>query len=460
VRLFTHRHTGLICVAAVLMTTGGAPAGPGVVGRAVVLAAAGDQQPPVQSRHDLGVAAFDQAWSTVNETSVDPSFGGLNWAAVRDELRPRVVSATSAEQQRAVIREMLERLGQSHFALISYEPSSGRGGTSATALRGPATVPFDVRVVAGSVVVTRVDEPGTTLVRPGDSIVAIDDRDVAGLLAVVAPGHPRRAEVSWRLVSVEFSGAPGSVVRLAVRTPAGDVRELAVQRRVGPGDLVTIGNLPPMRAQLDALERRTLQGRRVGVIRFNVWMAASAEPFAAAVDRFRDADGLVIDIRGNPGGLADMIRGIAGHVVNEPAVLGRMRMRGLDLEFRSNPRRSTRDGRSVTPFAGPVAILVDELTASASECFAGGLQAIGRARVFGTRTAGQALPASTRQLVSGDVLLYAVGDFVTSTGQRLEGVGVVPDVEVPTDPQALAAGRDAEHAALDWFDRVSPPTTP
>ena len=416
-----------------------------VVLLAAALAAARAEQAPVLSWRDLGVAAFDSVWRTVNDTYFDPAFGGLDWPAVRDELRPRVAAAASADDQRAVIGDMLGRLGQSHFALISSAPD-------AAALRGPATVPFDVRVVDGAVLVTRVDEQGAVPLRPGDTIVRIDDRGVPAILATVDPGDPRRAELSWRLVNAVFSGERGSVVRLAIRSPGGDVRDVAVERRVGPGDLVTVGNLPPMRTQLDAVERRTANGRRVGVIRFNIWMAAVGEPFAAAVDRFREADGLIIDLRGNPGGLADMIRGIAGHVVNEPLVLGRMRMRGLDLEFRANPRRSTRDGRSVTPFAGPVAVLVDELTASASECFAGGLQSLGRARIFGTRTAGQALPASTQQLVSGDVLLYAVGDFVTSTGQRLEGGGVVPDTVVQVEPQALALGHDAEHAALSWFD--------
>ena len=135
-----------------------------------------------------------------------------------------------------------------------------------------------------------------------------------------------------------------------------------------------------------------------------------------------------------------MIRGIAGHILSEPALLGRMKMRDVELEFRANPRRSTDDGRRVEPFAGPVAILVDELTGSASECFAGGLQSLGRARVFGEATMGQALPAVTRRLPNGDVLLYAMGDFVTSTGQRLEGRGVVPDEVVPLSISALSAG--------------------
>jgi carboxyl-terminal processing protease len=118
-----------------------------------------------------------------------------------------------------------------------------------------------------------------------------------------------------------------------------------------------------------------------------------------------------------------MISGIAGHLVDAPLVLGAMHTRVSDLEFRANPRLSTADGRRVAPFAGPVAILMDELSASASECFAGGLQSLGRARIFGRRSMGQALPAQTKSLPNGDVLEYAIGDFVTSTGETLEGAG-------------------------------------
>jgi carboxyl-terminal processing protease len=398
----------------------------------------------VQDWRAAGLAAFDTVWLTINETFYDPDFGGIDWAAVRAELRPLAARAPTVDDQRAVIRDMLGRLGQSHFALLTSAPDE-------LAPAGPAGVPFDVRVTpAGVFVVTRVGAISTG-VAPGDVILEIDGAPVADLIAGSAR-DPRHADIGRRRAMRALSGIEGEPVRLKVVSPAAEPRDVTVARVRLPGEIVTVGNLPPLRVHLEAEERATPMGRRVGVIAFNVWMAAVAEPFATAVDRFRGHDALVIDLRGNPGGLADMIRGIAGHVLAEPAVLGRMHMRGLDLEFRANPRRSTSDGRSVEPYAGPVAILVDGLTASASECFAGALQGIGRARVFGTKTSGQALPAVTQQLANGDVLVYAVGDFVTSAGRRLEGAGVEPDVEVPLDPARLAAGQDALAAALQWVD--------
>jgi carboxyl-terminal processing protease len=398
------------------------------------------------------LAAFDEIWQTIDETFYDRSFGGLDWAAVRTELRPKVETASSPDAARDVMRSMLARLGQSHFLLISSSE------TDADRPVGPAEVPLDVRLVDGAMLVVAVDAGASADragIRRGDRLVSIDGHavpaeEIAGQIA----GEPAARLERWRRAAALLFGAPGSVAVLDVETVEGRMVTLRVERIHREGDLVRLGNLPPLRVRTEVKETTTPRGRSVGVIAFNVWMTAVAEPFAAAIDRFRDAGGLVIDLRGNPGGLAEMMRGLAGHVLNEPALLGRMQMRGVELEFRANPRRSTGDGRRVVPYAGPLAILVDELSASASECFAGGLQSLGRARVFGTRSMGQALPASTRQLSNGDVLMYAVGDFVTSTGRRLEGQGVVPDEGVPVTRAALAAGRDEPlEAALRWMDR-------
>lgn len=419
------------------------------------------------------LTAFDEVWQTVNDSFFDPTFGGQSWTAVRDELRPRVERASSDDEGRRIIREMLARLGQSHFSLIG--PSDDPGD-----FRGEQTAPLDVRVVANAnndapvvassdarapvddaVLVTRVWPAARAAgvdVTPGDRVVAIDGRDVASFVAAADGTSERlRALLLWRRVANALSGPSGSRVTVRLRTPAGVELDVAMARVEAPGMPVALGNLPVQSASLESLETHTSSGRRVGIIRFNIWMAPLAEPFAQAIDRFRNADGLIIDLRGNPGGLADMIRGVAGHLLAEPAVLGRMHMRQADLEFRANPRISTSDGRRVQPFAGPVALLVDGLTGSASECFAGGLQSLGRVRVFGTTSMGQALPASTKRLSNGDVLLYAIGDFVTSTGVRLEGRGVVPDEVVPLTPAALAAGHDAEDAAIRWLDTAPKP---
>jgi carboxyl-terminal processing protease len=104
---------------------------------------------------------------------------------------------------------------------------------------------------------------------------------------------------------------------------------------------------------------------------------------------------------------------------------------------------------------------VDAMSGSASECFTGGMQSLGRARVFGQASMGQALPALFQRLPNGDVMIHAYGDFVTSNGTRLEGRGVVPDEIVPLNREALLSGRDLTlEAALAWIDRARAAGTP
>jgi carboxyl-terminal processing protease len=210
-----------------------------------------------------------------------------------------------------------------------------------------------------------------------------------------------------------------------------------------------------MFVRLESERKRTPAGNSAGVIAFNIWMAAIDPMFQKAIDEHRSADGIVIDLRGNPGGLAAMLMGISGHFLTERKPLGVMKTRRNELRFASNPRLVNAAGERVEPFAGPLAILVDALTGSASECFAGGMQSLGRARVFGQTSMGQALPAVFDKLPNGDVLIHAFGDFVTANGTRLEGRGVIPDEEVPLTRDDLLAGRDAAlERALQWIDKT------
>lgn len=419
-----------------------------------LLVRAADPARPSQSEpawRAQGLQSFELAWQTVDETFYDPTFGGFDWRAVHDELRPRAEAAPTPEALRRVIADMLSRLKRSHFALVSSADVDGP--------MGEATLPIDVRVRSDGVLITGVDagSPADRAgVKAGQRLLAVDDLDMTGWRAD-GPGRPARD--AWRKVQRAIHGPLGTPVALTVSTPDGP-RRVSLIRSLEPGVSISVGNLPRLAVRTDVRQLKTPKGRNAGLIGFNLWMPAIDASVGSAVDRFRRADGIVLDLRGNPGGLAAMMSGIAGHfVADQGALLGRMQTRQGQLEFHPNPRTVTADGRRVRPYAGPVAILVDELTGSTSECFAGALQGLGRARVFGQLTMGEALPALTKQLPNGDVMMYAVGNFVTSAGQSLEGGGVVPDEAVALVPDALATGRDlVVEAALRWFDAGAPAT--
>jgi hypothetical protein len=126
--------------------------------------------------------------------------------------------------------------------------------------------------------------------------------------------------------------------------------------------------------------------------------------------------------------------------------LGTMTGRDETLNFIINPRLHAYEGR--------VAVVVNGGSASTSEILAQGLQDLGRARIFGTRTAGAPLPSNIIRLPNGDRFQYPEGNYTSTKGRVLEGNGVEPDVVVAPSIQALLAGRDLPlEAAGAWCGR-------
>ena len=283
--------------------------------------------------------------------------------------------------------------------------------------------------------------------RPGWEIVQAGGEDIAPLLEVVARAD---SAVSWRdadLAGVALSrieGAIGDTVQVLLLDGAGRGFDLALPLVEEKGERVSLGPVENVRVRL---ESRRLPGD-IGYIAFNLFLHPGylMPAYEAAIRSFMDADGLILDLRGNQGGMIPIGMGMAGWLVPEKDVyLGTMFFRDGRLKAVVNPRSETYDG--------PVAVLVDELSISCAEAFAGGLQDIGRARVFGRRSAGMVLVSAIETLPNGDGFQYVFASYRSAKGELLEGRGVVPDVEVLPDQQALLRGEDpALAAARRWLE--------
>jgi carboxyl-terminal processing protease len=396
---------------------------------------------------------FDAAWRILRDNYVAENTAHVDWDTLRTELRPRAEKARSSEEVRSLIREIIDRIGQSHFAIVPAPVASDLGGPSLPS-EEIGSLGFDVVPIEGQLIVGRVDANGPAAqvgVKPGWALERVGDRDVRSALTAAAEGPDSgRAFRTWAVGTSLLRGRTGVGADLEFLDGDGGRVTCQVIRQPARGAAVKFGHLPMLFAHVDT-HRVELDGRSVGVVAFNVWMTPVAPELDRAIEQFRDASGIVVDLRGNPGGVLTMIMGFAGHFLDAPVNLGTIRTRDSDLNLVANPRLVGPTGQTVKPFSGPVAILVDGGSYSASEIFAGGMQSIHRARVFGNRTAGGALPAVLERLPGGDVLQYAIGDFTTATGDRIEGNGVVPDVSVSPTRADLLAGRDpALDAAVAW----------
>ncbi len=401
-----------------------------------------------RDERQLNVASFDLIWRTIRDEHFDPALGGLNWNAVRDELRPQVQRAHTMSAARHAMSSAIERLKQSHFAIIpvkAYAEMASRHGDG-----GEGETGLVVRVLDGRALVTAVrsgspaEQAG---VRPGWEIVRVADDDVAPALARIAESYRNSTVQPYMLAAMLtgwLAGPIGQPVAVAFRAAGDQQTVLDLMRAAPDGQLVRFGHLPPLHLRF---ETRRIEPD-VGYIAFNLFFdpATLMPQFEQAVESYMGTTrGIIIDLRGNPGGLGVLSMGMAGWFVSHAdQPLGVMHTRNAELKFAIFPRAQTYDG--------PLALLVDGCSASTAEIMAGGLQDLGRARIFGTRTAGAALPSQVVRLPNGDGFQYATADYVTTSGRRLEGVGVTPDVEVqPTRDQLLAGHDPVIDAAAEWI---------
>lgn len=408
----------------------------------------------------LNELTFDAAWTIIRDSHWDPEFNGVDWNAVRDELRPQAAAAESSAELREVLNEMIGRLGQSHFAVWPSGTLESLGARDDDVAAGGGDPGFETVLLDDQFVVSEVDPEGPAAaagVQPGWIIERVGGVDVGKveLPDLDSIDHHELIIEAQRGMDRRLSGLPGSRMSLVMLDDEDRVRELSVRLAEPEGRISQFGNMPPMFARLDSRVLHPDVDIAVGLIGFNIWLPLLAQPFDRAIDEMRDARGIILDLRGNPGGLGGMVMGIGGHFVGEQVSLGTMRTRTDELDFVANPRRINSSGERVEPFDGPLAILVDNTSASTSEVFAGGLQAIGRARIFGQRTMGAVLPSLIEELPNGDMLQHAFADFIVSeTGTRLEGRGVIPDEEVLITRQELLRGRDPVlDAAIEWIVR-------
>jgi carboxyl-terminal processing protease len=261
------------------------------------------------------------------------------------------------------------------------------------------------------IVITRVfeDSPAAEAgIRAGDRLVSVE-------------GRPARGRALETVVAA-IRGPRGTTVRIGVASAGGGTREYQLERE---------------RIRVPAVESRVerVDGERVGYLQLAQFTKGSADALGEAVEGLREkgARSLVLDLRGDPGGLVNEAVGVAGVFLPDdtPVVV---------TEGLHSPRRTfTTDG---DPVAGelPLVVLVDRGSASASEIVAGALRDADRAELVGERTFGKALVQSTRPLRDGGALRLTTARYLTPDGFDLAVRGLPPDVKVVDDP--ATAGLD------------------
>lgn len=397
---------------------------------------------------DLRQQTFELVWRRVKERHYDPQLNGVDWDAVHEKYAPLVAAARSDDEFYALLNRMLGELHQSHFTVIppsvtiDEDVEMRASGESPSDKRADhragrdADVGLTVQWVEGQPVITRLEAHSPAAragLRPGFVVTHIDEKPVSELWEKLALRKVRpveRRSLLMRLIDRRLRGPAGSTVRIGYLDERDHPRTVIVERQPPDGRPVKFGELPVVYTKMEA--RRLVHG--IGYLRFNVFMMPLLEEIQRAVRSFHDAPGIIIDLRGNPGGLGGMATAVARLFYKKRTLLGTMTLRRGEIRFTVFPAPDA--------YAGPVVILTDEGTASTAEMLAGGMQETGRAIVVGRPSLGAVLPSVIEKLPTGARLQYAIADFKTPGGLLLEGRGVQPDVPVELTRRDLLTRSD------------------
>lgn len=361
----------------------------------------------------------------------DPSIRGMDVDVRFKTAEEKIKQAKSLGQAFGIIAQVLLDLNDSH---TSFTPPSRAVSVE---------YGWQMQAIGDQCFVAAV-KPGSDAeakgMRPGDLVLSIDGF------------KPTRKEL-WKVEYYYYALSPRPGMRLVLQSPGQQPRQLEVAAKVRQGKRVLnltgtgtssqdINDL--IRESEDADRRMRHRFQKLGGV--VVWKMPTFgfEPEqvdSLMADHIKGSSGLILDLRGNPGGFVRTLERLAGHFFDHDLKIA-------DRKGRKEKKPVIAKTRGKDIFSGKVVVLVDSKSASASELFARLMQIEKRGVVIGDVSAGAVMQSKFYQQELGvnTVVIYGASitdaDVIMTDGNSLEHTGVIPDELLRPTPEDMAANRD------------------
>lgn len=336
----------------------------------------------------------------------------------------------SIDVRRAAIQGIIDALGDPHTVFIDAEDYRLSSEDIGGSFEG---IGATVQEIDGQIVISRpfkgspAEQAG---IRPGDVILEVDGESTEG----------------W---SIQFAVQ-------VIRGPKGTDVELLVRHTDGTEELIVITRdriVVPSVGSLAIADRSGQPVADVGFIYITQFTERTPEELRELLEAAQNAGltKLIVDVRGNPGGLLRATVETVGEFVDSGVILRQINRDGSEEVFRDDAGGAGVDLE--------LAILIDRGSASGSEVMAAALRDYGRAVLIGETTSGKGTVNVGRRLSDGSVLYVSVARYVSPDGDPVEGVGVVPDIEVVQPETGFEADLDVVlQTAIDYLRGEWSPT--
>jgi len=403
---------------------------------AAALSAGVTLSPPTAEAEEEGsvapddyVAIVQYAWDIVAENYVRDNFNGVDWDAMLSAYLERAEGIASQEELWNVLDEMIAELGDNHSRFVrpddfglefdALDPSEALEGVQWTGL-----VIWPAREDEAILIwdVCSFGPAANAGLLPGDIVLGVNGTPVE-----IVDG-----DYDHDLIRAAQRGQAGRVELLIQQGPDAEPRTVELSYGAAGGcpgwELAILSNDP-----------------YIGYLRIPDFGGDTATNVLDAIELFEEEqplEGLVLDVRHNPGGNSD--RTIRIFTSGVFGLVGPLREDGTQTTYRI---RGPVEWNETTP----VVVLTDGSSHSAAEYFATAMQQSGRATILGMPTAGNTEGITGFSLPDGSLIRLAVMTLQLPDGSTLEGVGVQPDIEVPLGAWGRRGADVQVQAALQYL---------
>jgi len=331
---------------------------------------------------------FDNVWSIAKANYYDASMNEQSWYRWKDHYRGKI---KTEEDAKVAIESMLASLNDPYSRFMDKAEYNDQNTSINSKISG---IGVNISTIAGKVHIINVIE-GTPAqaanLQSGDIILDIDGKDANGLSV--------------------------SEVANLVRGPENTFVQLTVLRN---NDKFT---KKVLRKEIKIKTVKSNVENNIGYIQISSFIGSTTpNEFLEAMEKTHKTDGLVIDLRGNTGGLLPNAIFIANLFIPEGKIVSIVGRNGYKYDIQAQETDFT--------IKKPVVVLIDGGSASASEILSGALKDYHRAKLVGTKTFGKGMVQKIIPLENETGLNLTVAKYLTPSGTDINKKGIKPDVEV------------------------------
>lgn len=345
---------------------------------------------------------FDKSWQTIKNEYYDPTFNHQHWSRWKNHYQGKIKTADDAK---VAIDTMLASLDDPYSRFLTKEEFSEQNTSITSKFSG-----IGVNIVndSGKIKIISVieDTPAQFAdIKAGDIILSIDGKKVSGL--------------SLAEVSNLVKGPINTFVNMDILRNQNVLNKKIIRKEI---------KIKTVKSSTD---------KNIGYIQISTFISTSTpNEFLEALENTQKAKGLIVDLRGNTGGLLTNAVFIANLFIEKGKLVSIVGRNGYRYDVMAQDTNLKIDK--------PIILLVNGASASASEILSGAMKDYHKAKILGTKTFGKGMVQKIIPMPNQTGLNLTIAKYLTPKGKDINRKGITPDIEVKFTQKDINAKKDIQ----------------